>query len=195
MERQVRLLSLLAGVCVSIFIPFTQAGDFEFRADLSYSEANPDYSAFDNGEGVTWYGRVTYAQSVFAFVRRSDASFQPSGMVSGAEIDHWLETGLGYHLPISEQWAMEAIVSHQKIEQVGGNKESGKGYQLGARYRPVESIGFGLDVGKVDVKIDDWTLAFEVDYQLSDHVYFVGRLRDYADWDFTYYEGGFGVRF
>jgi len=194
MRKQVLFLTFMVVFCPGIYVPLTHASEFDYRVDLSYSEANPDFSAFANGEGLTWYGRATYAQSVFAFVRLSNARFQPSGRVSGAEVEHWFESGLGYHFPLSGRWALEGNIAYQKIGE-NGDDNSGKSYQLGLRYRPFSAVGFGLDVGRIDVKIDDWTLVFEIDYQLTDHVYFIGRLRDYADWDFTYYEGGVGFTF
>ena len=43
--------------------------------------------------------------------------------------------------------------------------------------------------------IDDFTMTFEAQYQFHQRVYAVARLRDYADWDFTYYEVGLGLGF
>ena len=188
------VLTSVFAIGTAICSAFASAQELAYRADLAYSIANPDYSPYPNGEGLAWYGRVTLDQSVFVFTRGSNAQFKPSGMVSGAEIDRWLEAGLGYQHALSELWRLEGNVSYQEISQDNA-KENGKGLQVGAHYQALEQLGLGLHLGKVDVQIDDWTLLFEADYQIAEHVYLVGRLRDYADWDFTYYEVGVGLNF
>lgn len=164
------------------------------RIDLSYSEANPDYSPFSNGKGLGVYGRIEYDEKLLALYRQSDASFQPSGPVSGEEIDLWRELGLGYQHSLSEKWTLEGILSYQEIEQ-GSNNESGHEIQIGVQFQPYQVVNFDLSLGRLDLQIDDWNLDFETRYTAFENVYITAKLRDYADWDFTYYEFGLGLDF
>lgn len=184
------VIAVGAGSCSDL----SSAQSLSYQVDLSYSIANPDYSPFPNGKGLGWYGRATLDQSVFVFTRGSNARFKPSGMVSGSEIELWLEAGLGYQYTVAERWRLEGNVSYQEVTRDNA-REYGKGMQVGTHYQALKQLGFGLHLGKVDVQIDDWTLLFEADYQVAEKLYLVARLRDYADWDFTYYEAGAGLHF
>ena len=188
-----KLLSTLLGFSLFLSIP-ALADDFGGRLDVSYSEANPDYSPFPNGEGVSLYGRLSYQDSWFTYLRYSDAEFRPSGEVQGDEVDVWQEVGLGYKYTFNELWYLEGAVSYQGVEQ-GNNDENGHEIQLGVGLTPIDALAFELSIGQIDVQIDDWNLDFETRYYFLDGVYAVAKLRDYADWDFTYYEGGLGITF
>lgn len=183
------IVSLL--VCLSAA---TLAQDFSGRADISYSEANPDYSPFPNGEGTSLFAKLFYLDQVFLTVRTTDSSFKPSGPVSGAEVEKWQEFGLGYRQRFNEFWALELSYLYQEIKQAG-DYESGHENQIGVVYSPLDKLDLELSLGKLDLQIDDWNLDFEARYSVFENVYLTAKLRDYADWDFTFYEAGIGVSF
>lgn len=170
------------------------ADDLGGRADISYSEANPDYSPFPNGDGISLYARLDYRDTAFVYLRSTDAEFQPSGPVSGGNVKDWQEIGLGYHYGLSDQWSLEASASYQEIEQAGSD-DNGHEFQLGVGFRPIEKLDLDLSLGALDLQINDWNLDFEARYHFVERFYIVTKLRDYADWDFTYYEAGLGVSF
>ena len=185
---------LLCSLPLIVASEMAVADEFGGRVDINYSEANPDFSPFPNGEGISVYGRLSY-DSAFLFARHSNPEFRPSGDVSSAdEVESWNELGLGYALDVHDNWTIEAGASWQEVEQ-GDNDESGHEIYIGAGFQPWDSLSFDLSVGQIDVQIDDWNLDFETRYSFYENVYFVAKLRDYADWDFTYYEAGLGIGF
>lgn len=171
-----------------------ETSHFSGRVDVSYTEANPDFSPFPNGEGVSVYGRIEYDETWLASYRQTNASFQPSGPVSGDDVDIWRELGVGFHHAFNETWAVEGLVSYQQIDQ-GSNDESGHELQLGVSLSPSRVVEFDLSVGQLDLQIDDWNLDFETRVNAYKDFYLTAKLRDYADWDFTYYELGMGIYF
>ena len=165
--------------------------------DVSYSEANPDYKPFTNGEGETLHARVMW-QQWHGFVRYANAEFQPSGEVAGGTIKDWWAVGGAYEHRFSSQWSALVGASLQGLTRVtGAQEEDEDGYEvaLGARWQMLDSLRLGVDVGVMDLVIDDWSLNAELRYEVSEPVYVVARLRDYADFDLTYYEAGLGLRF
>ena len=171
--------------------------DWWYELDMSYSEANPDYKPFPNGEGETLHGRLGW-KNWQGFVRYANAEFQPSGEVAGGTIKDWWAVGAAYRYELSSDWVVRAGVSIQELTRViNGNEDTENGHEfaVGTLWQPLESLRFGLDVGVMDVVIDDWSLHFEARYQIQKPVYLVARLRDYADFDLTYYEAGLGLAF
>ncbi|OZG75253.1 hypothetical protein BTA51_02390 [Hahella sp. CCB-MM4] len=185
---------LLYCLLLSIVGLQANATDLQYRLDVSYSEANPDYSAFENGDGASIYGEILANDAIFAFIRRADVKFRPSGPVDGGSVEYWDELGAGFKHPISDSFFILGNMSLQYLKKKDKN-ERGHGVQVGARYQPFESFGVNLYAGRIDVVIKDWTLRAEMDYRLTQHTYLVARLRDYADWDVTYYEFGAGIVF
>lgn len=184
------------GICFVLMFSSLVASAEEFsqlsgRMDITYSEANPDYSPFSNGKGLGLTARIEYDESLLAYVRRSNASFRPSGPVGGIKVDLWQELGLGYQYQINDMWSFEGILSYQEVEQAN-ETEGGHEIQLGTKFSPFHSLNFDLNLGKLDLQIDDWNLEFETRYTVFEQTYLVAKLRDYADWDFTYYEVGLG---
>jgi len=186
-----RKILLVLMLCASQSI---YAFDLSGHVDVSYTEANPDFSPFSNGEGVTVYGRLTVEQLFFIYGRHGNAAFKPSGPVSGAEVEGWSEAGAGLRYPLSESWSIEGMLNRQRVSR-SDQSHSGHGYKAGVAWQAMAPLGFRLYVGNVDILIEDTTLAFEVDYSILDNIYLIARLRDYADWDFTFYELGLGLRF
>lgn len=174
--------------------PRAHADDFQVDLDVSYSVSNPDYFAFENGEGISIYGEASYDDSWMLVGRHNDAAFRPSGPVAGGIVESWSEIGLGYRIRWSAAWASELIISSQHVDNTRGS-ESGFLVQVGARFEALDTLSLALHVGYLDVLIEDWTINIESKYQLHRHIYAVARLRDYGDWDLTYYELGLGLRF
>jgi len=169
-----------------------------YRIDVSYAEANPDFSAFSNGEGLSSYAEAAHDNGVFGALWHSDVSFRPSGMVSGGKIRYWQSFDVGYRHELNTRWNIEARINLQQNERKTRRvteKETGHGYELGAAFSVLDPLHVRLNVGKLDLLIDDWYLRSEVQMDFSDRIYAIARLRDYADWDFTYYEFGLGVQF
>jgi hypothetical protein len=184
----------LVGLCCSVGAPRALAADFELDLDASYSVANPDFSAFESGEGVSIYGQLVYADAWMLVARYNDAAFRPSGPVAGGVVETWSEAGLGYRVGWSERWSSEVIYTWQRVDNTRGS-ESGWQIQFGARLQALDTLSFALHLGYLDVLIDDWTLNLESKFQFHPSVYAIARLRDYADWDLTYYELGLGLSF
>ncbi|WP_020407268.1 hypothetical protein [Hahella ganghwensis] len=170
------------------------AGELIYRLDASYSEANPDYSPFENGDGLSLYAEVKGREGIFAFARHTDVNFRPSGPVSGDIVEYWNELGLGFRHPVSEHFSVLGNMSWQSLKK-GEERERGHGVQVGLRYQPFQPFGLELYVGRVDILIRDWILRAEAEYHLTQNIYLIARLRDYADWDVTYYEFGAGIAF
>ncbi len=181
-----------------VLVSFPSAAELSWRADVTYTEANPDFSAFSNGEGYSIYAEVLHEAGVFGALRHTDAEFQPSGPVSGGEVSTWQSVALGYRHDLDEHWLLEGRVSFQENERElsgGKDKESGHAIELGAGFKVFDPLSVRLNVGTLDLLIDDWTLRAELEYSFSENIYAIARLRDYADWDFTYYEAGLGIKF
>lgn len=174
--------------------PRVLAGDLALYLDASYSVANPDYSPFSNGEGVSLHGQFVYNDALLLVARYNDASFRPSGPAAGGIVESWSELGLGYRWRWSPKWASELLVTAQRVENTQYS-ESGWQVQFGARFHALERLSFAAHFGYLDVLLDDFTMTFESKYQFHERVYAVARLRDYGDWDFTYYEVGLGLSF
>lgn len=186
------LVLVAAGAAVAV-AP-ARAEGLRLDLDASYSVANPDYSPFPNGEGVSIYGQLVYQDALLLLARYNDASFRPSGPAAGGIVESWSELGLGYRWRWSAAWASELLLTAQRVENTQYS-ESGWQVQLGARLQALEALSFAAHFGYLDVLLDDFTMTFEAKHQFHERVYAVARLRDYADWDFTYYEVGLGLRF
>jgi hypothetical protein len=191
MHKVIRVFVVL---CTILVAPLAAAENFQVDLDASYVVANPDYSPFESGEGASIQGLLVYRGSLLLVARYNDASFRPSGPVAGGMVESWSEIGLGYRAALSTAWDSELVVTSQHVDNTRGS-ESGFQVQVGARFKAREALSFALHVGYLDVLIDDWTLNLESKYRFHPHAYAVARLRDYADWDFTYYELGLGVSF
>ncbi len=195
-----RLWLVLCGVLVCVQGVYADAEEqpsWRAEIDVSYSEANPDYKPFSNGEGVALHA-VAFWHNWQVFGRLAEAEFQPSGEVAGGTMKDWWALGLGYERPITERWSVRGRSAFQGLTRKRSttrSSEQGYEFAVGAGFSPTQAWQFYLDVGVMDVLIDDWSLSFEGRYRMSERVYLVARLRDYADFDLTYYEGGIGLRF
>lgn len=181
-------------LCAAIIAPQAGAQDLQVDLDASYAAANPDYSPFETGDGVAIYGQLVYDASFMVVARYNNASFRPSGPVAGGVVEAWAEIGLGYRWDWSAAWASELVVTSQHVDNTVGS-ESGVQVQVGVSFRALEPLSFALHVGYLDLLISDWTLNLESKYHFNERIYAVTRLRDYADWDLTYYGIGLGLRF
>lgn len=193
-----RTASLLTLFLLAGMSPSVHAEDIRVHADLTYTEANPDWKPYPNGEGFSVYGELWAELGVFGAYRYTDAELIPSGAVSGGTINDWQSLDAGYRYGWHQDWQLEARLSYQQNERDLGTrtrKESGLGYELGGAVELIDRLNLRLNIGTIDVEISDWVLRSELQFDFNDRLFAIARLRDYADWDFTYYEAGFGVKF
>lgn len=193
--RTASLLTLLLLVGIS---PSAHAEDIRVHADLTYTEANPDWKPYSNGEGFSVYGELWADLGVFGAYRYTDAELRTSGSVSGGIVNEWQSLDAGYRYGWNQDWQLEARLSYQQNERDLGTRtreESGLGYELGGAIELIDRLNLRLNLGKIDVEISDWVLRSELQFDFNDRLFAIARLRDYADWDFTYYEAGIGVKF
>jgi hypothetical protein len=109
-------------------------------------------------------------------------------------MDDWLVLGLGYRLPLSDRIDLTGALDYQSVE-LNGNRRNGGGVLLGVRARPFDAWELGLQVGYFDLVRKDTQVILDVAYRLTNRVDFVGRIRDFADWNYTSYEAGLRYRF
>jgi len=172
--------------------------DIRIHTDLTYTEANPDWKPFSNGDGYSVYAEAWHGIGAFGAFRYTDARLQPSGPVNGGFINYWQSIDVGYRYGRTRNYQLEARLSYQQNERelpTTTQTQSGLGYEIGGSVKLLERLRLRLNLSTIDIEIKDWTLRSELQFDISDRLFLIARLRDYNDWDFTYYEAGIGLRF
>lgn len=168
---------------------------YQYSAEVAYSIANPDFSPFDDGEGISLHADVFFNEHWYAYGRYTDVTFTPSSGAFQGDITEWLELGSGYRKHyFGGKLYSEAVLSYLQ-NTLDGKNESGYAVHAGVGYKPFKSLEFRFQTARLDLVIKDWHLLFEIQYHFLNHAFASARLRDYADWDFTYYEFGLGLKF
>lgn len=190
--------SVLALFLLASMSPVVNAEEIRVHADLTYTEANPDWKPYPNGEGFSAYGELWADVGLFGAFRYTDAELKASGSVSGGIVNYWQSLDAGYRYGWNQDWQFEARLNYQQNERDLGTmtrKESGMGYELGGALELIDQLTLRLNLGKINVEISDWVLRSELQFDFNERLFAIARLRDYADWDCTYYEAGIGVKF
>lgn len=178
---------------------YAGAQDYQY-IELVYSENNPDEKNLTNGTGFTLAGSMHLNSRFYSFGWLNHAEvelcwlecFKQSRIIH--TMNDWLMLGLGYHWPLRDNTDLTAAINYQSAE-LDGSREHGGGILLGVRTRPVEALNLAVQAGYFRLEFDDFQIIGEATYQITEHLDFVGRIRDFNDWDYSSYEGGLRYRF
>lgn len=168
--------------------------------ELVYSENNPDEKSLANQGGFTVSGSMPLSSRFYGFGWFNHAEIElcweecPLQNRIIHTMDDWLLLGLGYHWPLRDNTDLTAAIDYQSVD-LDGSREHGGGVLLGVRTRPTDAWGLGLQVGYFKLEFDDFQIIGDVTYKISENLDIVGHIRDFNDWDYTSYEGGFRYRF
>lgn len=159
--------------------------------EVDFSENNPDFKPYSNGDGYNFVGAISLPERNFAFVLYNDAPFRASGneIGRGQEIDYWAIAGLGHAIRLAERVDLIVDASFRSTS-LGERDEAGYGIGAGVRLAPWRPLELTLHLAGIDLVETDLEMMAELAIRPWPALAFVTRLRDYGQWDFTAYEAG-----
>ena len=176
-----------------LLIPsFSQAGETT-ELEILYTDVNPDYSPFPNGDGVALGIEHNFDNGLFATGYFNSADFTASGPEVGREeVNSWFTAGVGYRFDKTE-----GFYSLLTLESVDTESESYDGFGIHLGYQADFSENWAglLQVGYIDTEFSDYHIKAKLLYRVSDDIALTIGLRDYHEWDYVSYEGGVVWRF
>ncbi|MGQ0701357.1 MAG: hypothetical protein ACT4PZ_24330 [Panacagrimonas sp.] len=160
-------------------------------AELLYANVNIDFKPFPDEYGVHIFGSVDVHPRVTIFGGSNFTEFQPSGPVLGRyrSADDWTTVGAEFALWKNASAALVAGGAYQSVK-LDEDREGGSSFHLGGRWRPHDRVRLGLNVGYLDLVVDDITLIASAAFALTRRLAWSFRVEDHSDWDFTTYETG-----
>ena len=172
-----------------------------YSAEISYDfielgvvDLNPDYSPFENGHGFSLMASKTLLSSLFIEGQYIKAKIKVGGDLQSRELTDWWHLGTFLKTDLSSKLHLIGGVALQGTHLAGQN-ESGFSLQVGFRSLPFKRLEFNMRVGYLDLFIKDLQTIIEANYHLTDNFSIALRIRDYADWDYSSYEGGIRYNF
>jgi len=164
------------------------------HVELAYADGNPDHKPYANADGYALILNKDLNGAFFLVASYNREKFNVGGALSGREVSDWTSAGPfwrwqchpRFHLVVGATWQHAAL---------DGKKQDGYALQIGFRSRPLDRVEFNLMFGYLDLVIDDIQTIGGIYLQLIPSLDLGFRVRDYADWDYTSYEGGLRFHF
>ena len=196
-----KALLMMACLCAPGFVSsvHAEAGSspqgYGVNVEIAYSEGNPDYSYFANGEGYTVLASYALSEHVYLQGHANEVEFKPGGPINGSRVQkNWRSVGAEYKHPVAENLNVTAEANYERQEF---SDDAVTGYSIGSgiELKLLPAVDFNVRLNYMNIELDDWQLTGELFFYLNKNVYCSLRIRDYDENDFTYYEGGVGVFF
>ena len=186
------LLGLLLVLSAARVVPSAEL-PYDF-IEVAAVDLNPDYSRFENGQGFSLAVSKTLSSIFFVDGRYTKAHIRVGGDIQGREITDWWHLGMFLRNDLTSRFHVVGGVALQGTKLAGDN-ESGFSVQLGLRSLPFERVEVNVSIGYLDLVIEDFQTIIEANYRLTENLSIGVRIRDYADWDYSSYEGGVRYNF
>ena len=162
--------------------------------ELNYSTVNADYSPFDDGYGYSLGGSKKIGDIFYLTGNYTHARARIGGDIRSQELSDWWAVGPFAAWAINPRFHLIGGVTVQGAV-LDDRTETGYCLQAGFRALPLRHVEFNLFMGYLDVVIKDIQTIGEVYYHINETLAVGGRVRDYADWDYTCYDVGLRYSF
>lgn len=167
----------------------------ETYLETAYSEVNPDWKPYANGEGIRILGKLELPHSFYLFGSYNTATLKTSGPLSAhGKAENWRIAGAGWAFPIASFISLHGGASYQGV-RTGSGYHDGMAVHAGFHLTPMKWAFLELDVGYLDLLVDDISLEATLGVRPTEKLAITVRIHDHSEWDFTAYEAGLRLYF
>lgn len=162
--------------------------------EIDYATGNSDWKQYRHGGGYSLILNKDLIWNTFLMAAYTREEFRIGGPIQGRELSDWIAVGPAWRWEVHPRFHLVTAATWQRAV-LDDENEDGYGLHVGFRSRPFDRLEINFLIGYLDLVIEDVQAIGEVYLQLLPWLDLGARVRDYADWDYTSYEGGLRFHF